>query len=209
MDHFITIRAGGTTYGQYKQALRELVKRYKALKTLYIERELLLLDITELEERKTDERRSELELARERMKMEDIDATIRDTTREFRRFYMQADSLKKELPQLNEATRARLDEEMWEHQIKKMAAIESLTAGRVGPKTVEMIQCLPAKLRAKLFELCCNREKIQELHAWFWTVEQPLPKLSGEVPDVEALLGVNSGEVQADRQQRISAGDSV
>jgi hypothetical protein len=143
------------------------------------------------------------------MKMEDIDATIRDTTREFRRFYMQADSLKKELPQLNEATRARLDEEMWEHQIKKMAAIESLTAGRVGPKTVEMIQCLPAKLRAQLFELCCNREKIQELHAWFWTFEQPLPKLSGEVPDVEALLGVNSGEVQADRQQRISAGDSV
>ena len=32
MDNFITIRSGGTAYGQYKQSLRELHKRWRGLK---------------------------------------------------------------------------------------------------------------------------------------------------------------------------------
>lgn len=47
-DYFITLRAGGTPYGCYKQALRELSKRCRGLRELHIQRKLLLLEITEL-----------------------------------------------------------------------------------------------------------------------------------------------------------------
>lgn len=51
LDHFITVRAGGTPYGMYKQALRELDKRERGLNGMYADRDRLLVDIAELEER--------------------------------------------------------------------------------------------------------------------------------------------------------------
>lgn len=51
LDHFITVRAGGTPYGMYKQALRELDKRERGLNGMYADRDRLLVDLEELEER--------------------------------------------------------------------------------------------------------------------------------------------------------------
>ena len=77
MDNFITIRSGETQYGQYKQALRELFKRYRGLKELYTGRELLQVDIDELNEKHSDNdfeiRRTNINLAKHRMDMEDLD----------------------------------------------------------------------------------------------------------------------------------------
>src|SRR5579863_2272034 len=47
MDSFITARSGGTLYGCYKQALRELATRVRALRERYFGRRLLLLEIEE------------------------------------------------------------------------------------------------------------------------------------------------------------------
>src|SRR5438445_2833578 len=48
MDAFITLRSGGTLYGCYKQALRELATRVRALRERYRLRALLDVDLDEL-----------------------------------------------------------------------------------------------------------------------------------------------------------------
>ncbi len=83
MDNFITIRSGETQHGQYKQALRELFKRYRGLKELYTGRELLQVDIDELNQKHSDSefevRRTNINLAKHRMDMEDLEKNIEHT----------------------------------------------------------------------------------------------------------------------------------
>jgi len=50
-DYFVTTRAGGTLYGQYKQSLRELYKRFRGLRELTCNQERLSIDIEELKEK--------------------------------------------------------------------------------------------------------------------------------------------------------------
>ncbi|KKM01248.1 hypothetical protein LCGC14_1796300, partial [marine sediment metagenome] len=99
LDHFVTSRAdyggGGTTYGRYKQSLRELWKRWRGLKGLYPERALLLLDVEELDARSRrwlcrsiTRRRARVECAQKRLHLVELDKTIEDTEREFLRFYV-------------------------------------------------------------------------------------------------------------------------
>lgn len=178
MDHLITIRAGGgTPYGQYKQALRELFKRYRGLKELYSERELLLVDIEELESDDSDgfeHRRNQIRLAKKRMELEDLARNIRDTEREFKRFYAQATGLKQQIGELTEERRAKLDREMWRHKIKAMAAVDFLTTGRLGVNTIEFLHSAPKEMRSSLLsEIKDHRSLI----AWFESHAQPLPVL--------------------------------
>lgn len=212
MDHFITIRAGGTSYGQYKQALRELTKRYKALKTMYVDRELDKLDVSEAETKAatcpegiTISPRSRLLLAKARMKLEDMNHTIRDAEREFKRFYAQAVALKKKFPDLTPEKRQELDLEMWEHHIQKMAALDFISRGRINENTVSLIQCLPMETRAKLCEAILKDPK--KCMDWFWQQEENLPELTIPKESVEVLT--DGADTYTDRTRRLSSGDEV
>jgi DNA repair ATPase RecN len=153
-DFFITTKAGGTEYGQYKQALRELNGRYTGLKNLYAEKELLQIDIDELAENKVkdkyEKRRNEIKLTQKIMNMEDMDKSISETEREFKRFYQQAVALKEKIGDLTDGKRDILDRDMWEFKIKEMAAIDWITTSRLSKGTIEILMCVPKEMRHKL-----------------------------------------------------------
>ena len=195
MDHFITIRSGETQYGQYKQALRELFKRYRGLKELYIAKELLQVDIDELdfdeipklEETQYNHRRNEINLAKHRMDMEDLERNVEHTEREFKRFYAQANALKKEIGELTPGKQNKLDQEMWLHKLKSMVAIDYITKGRIGENALAFMRSIPKEIRKPLLAEIKDHDK---LIAWFEDFDQPLLDLQIEENiNIQKLLG--------------------
>jgi hypothetical protein len=153
-DYFITARSGGTEYGMYKQSLRELHKRYRGLKELYAEKELMQIDIDELTEKKTkdkyEQKRNKIKHTQKIMAMEDLDKNIYDTEREFKRFYQQAFSLKEKIGELTDVKRDMLDRDMWVYKIKEMAAIDFISQGCLKSNTIELIMSVPFVVRKEL-----------------------------------------------------------
>lgn len=188
MDNLITVRAGGTLYGQYKQALRELYKRYRGLKQLYSEKELLQVDIDELAEVTTENRfearRNEINHKTKLLSMDEMDKNIEDTEREFKRFYAQASALKRIIGNLTPEKRDRLDREMWEHKLKAMAAIDIATSGHLSNVTYEMITATPVQLRKQILAACCDSGRLID---WLESQNQEAPLLTTEI-DVKKLI---------------------
>ena len=129
MDHFITIRAGGTPWGMYRQALRELDSRKSALLEHYSKRQSL------------------------EMQKNTLDRTIADQEREFKHFYAQAVALKNDLGELTPERKAQLERETWLHRLKMKAAIELRTIGRVSEDTMETLLALPKVEREAVLEV--------------------------------------------------------
>lgn len=190
MDSFITMRSGGTQYGMYKQALRELFKRYRGLKEQYPARELLLLDIADLET--TRDTREKVELAKKRMSLDDCNRGIRDTEREFRHFLGQAQALKEVIGELTPERRNELDIEMWIFKAKESAAIDYITNRGLSKGTIELIQYMPPKIRAELrAEVMAVDEKTNQpkILAWFDNVVYNVPDFNLSLSeDVQKLI---------------------
>lgn len=196
IDHFILSANGGTIYGRYKQALRELHKRYRGLKGLYAERALLEIDIEELADVESkapespDARRHAIRLAQKRMALDGLQRNIRDTEREFLRFYAHATMLKEQVGELTPERRAELDRDMWLHQIKAMAAADIMALGHLNSGTVNLLMAIPVRRRAWLWE-DITRENGTAITRWAREHEAPmtaLPELPPEMIDVQHLL---------------------
>lgn len=181
IDNFITIRAGETQFGQYKQTLRELFKRYRGLKELYVGKELLQVDIDESQEGYSDnvfeERRLKINLAKYKMDMEDLDRNIFDTEREFKRFFAQANILKKQIGELTIEKRDSLDKDMWIHKLKSMVAVDYITKGRIGENALTFIRSIPKEIRKPLLSEIKDQESLLN---WFDNFDNPLPKIQIE-----------------------------
>ena len=191
MDNFITVRAGETQYGQYKQTLRELFKRYRGLKELYVARELLQVDIDELSHNHSSTdfvfRRKNINLAKYRMDMEDLERNISDTEREFKRFYAQADALKAQIGELTPEKRDMLDQEMWAHKLKTMVAVDYITKGRIGENALTFIRSIPKEMRKPLLAEIKDQKALLD---WFDDFDTPLPDIQIEANiNVQKLLG--------------------
>jgi hypothetical protein len=110
-DYAITVRAGGTPYGCYVQAVRELHKRWRGLRELYANA------------KSPDGPAERFEAA----------GVIRDTEREFLRFYGQAVALRRSLGLADDQAmpddmRERLDVQMWSYRLRAMAAVDFITS---------------------------------------------------------------------------------
>lgn len=194
MDSFITIRAGGTLYGCYKQALRELQTRTTALRSHRATRLLLAIEIEEHDG--GDSRRDRIHRATKRDALAECDRVITDTLREFARFYGQADALRKALARsgvkfpLDNDTRDRLDREMWAHQIKCRAAVEFLSSNGLQNSTIELFQALPGLMRQELANEIFGEGNQKRLIHWYMTYEPDVPRPT-EISDQTAkgLLG--------------------
>ncbi len=178
MDSFITARAGGTLYGCYKQALREIDTRIHALRSHYYERAKLPAQIRRLKKRNTEE--AVIRASFLNMRIGDVASHIADSEREFIRFYAQAIAIRSEMESageifpLSEEARHRLDCEMWEHRLKTMAAGDLIAEGRIARVTIEFLVSTPREIRARLaaaFEPA-NRDN---LVGWFLNHEVPIP----------------------------------
>lgn len=199
MDSFITLRSGGTLYGCFKQSLRELTTRKLALIQRYASRDRLSLDIQELQ---TDasrtcadatSRRNAIDLWEKSLMLVECDRVIDDTEREFIRFYQQAASIREALAAqgvafpLDSETRDRLDCEMWEHQLKCMAAIDFLTCDRLQKNTAELLSSMPPAMRKRVAETFDDRAALLD---WYFSQEPPMPAARIEThDDVRKLIG--------------------
>lgn len=175
-DYFVTTRAGGTMYGQYKQALREVYKRLRGLRELTCDNEKLQVEIEEqksLAETETDfkKRYAEIEYKRKVMRMEESERAIKDTEREFKRFFQQAVYLKEQIGDLTDEKRKHLDKDMWLFKIKEMACVDWITKGRLSNSTFEFINACPQNMKKDLFS---NFKDQKALIEWYENKEEYL-----------------------------------
>ena len=199
MDYFITGQSGGTAYGMYQHALRELFKRYRGLKELYASRELLLIDIAELSNggmcgwlRNTFARqRKAINLAQKKLGFEDLERNIKDTTREFLHFYGQAATLKEQLGELTPERKVELEADTWRHRVKMMAAKDLLSQGRISANVFDMVIATPREWRDSVMQEI-TQDDGKPLLDWFKSYEAPKcgPVASLSPPDVKALLSL-------------------
>jgi len=215
-DYFVTARAGGTTYGQYKQSLRELYKRFRGLRELvYGDNGQKAMDIEirklehKLEHASLDEferEETELKLKHKYLISEENDRALNDTYREFVRFYQQAETLKEKIGEITPEIRRELETEMWKYRVKEMAAIDYLQTGRLKNTTIEFLSCLPATERPELYDLIFNQDNHGKLindyinrddvHQLLFE-EMEIPKI--EMKDVERLIEYHDPRILHDR----------
>lgn len=168
IDWMITVRSGGTIYGCYKQACHELWCRWQALGDHYATQNA----------------------QNDPAKRFAADCVIRDTEREFLRFYGQAVALRRSLGLADDQAmpddlRERLDIEMWAHRIRSMAAMDFLTASRLQRPTVELLQCFPVDMRRELLAEITNPERHQKLVDWWLSHDPGLPEPLA-IPETQA-----------------------
>lgn len=183
MDSFITLRSGGTLYGCYKQALRELSTR----KVAVIQR-LTQVRLAEVDRRARERpTKNEFQNERNRIKNEELDAfrqlneqALSDTLRECAHFYGQVLAIREQMEcdgiefPLTPEARDRLDREMWEHNLKGRCAVEFISQGRLNGTTVELIQSCPKEIRQRV-GACLSPDNQPALIEWFMEYESPAP----------------------------------
>lgn len=177
MDAFITARSGGTVYGCYRQALRELYKRKRGLQQLYADKRLKQIEIEELtdalesgEISRFEKERKKVNLWSARLALEESDKVIFDTEREFLHFYQQASELKKLVGELTPERRKELDWELWQFKLREMAAVDWMTKGRLGDMVITFVNALPPKEKKVLTE---EIKDVGEIVSWYENHETP------------------------------------
>lgn len=199
MDYFITVRSGGTLFGCYHQALRELSTRYNSLRQSYQKRELLRIKCDEMESKlgggdQFKKRRRQVKLMAMRLDLAETDRMISELKGEFMRFYSQAISLRQALAEqgvrfpIDAATRDRLDREFWTHRLKAMAAVDLMAHGRIGVATVEFLQALPIDMRKSLATEVMDANGHDELVKWYLNYLPEVPKPIAI--DADEILGL-------------------
>jgi len=186
-DYLVTTRAGGTLYGQYKQSLRELYKRFRGLRELTSNNARLKIDIEELEwkidtnqESDFELKRCEVNLKEKIMLMEESQRAISDTKREFMRFYQQAAHLKGKIGELTDKKRHQLDMEMWEFKIKEMAVIDWISSGRLRNSTFEFLHSCPIDMKIRIAKELQDQNKLIE---WYDNKEEL--HITDDLPEIE------------------------
>lgn len=159
IDHFITGRAGLTTWGMFLQALRELNGRFEGMKSLSAERRLADIERRRQERLASDAKdgldgeEAEVRAEQAAMRLDSIDRNIRDTWRELQRFYAQAVALRARLPaELTAEVRDELERERWVALLKRAAALDITATGNVSAGTRDSIWALPMAQRALVLQ---------------------------------------------------------
>ena len=209
-DWFVTVRAGGTLYGQYKQALRELHGRFRGSMDTEIKMERLRIEIEELQNEMDHEedhtfnyRKLAVDLKEKTMHLYEYQRQQEENLREFVRFYQQACWLKEFVGQLDDKKRRRLEEDLWIYRIKEMACIDYVSTGGIRNTTYEFMNALPKKLRLKVAE---EIHDPKELSDWYCKkdpilVPEEFPAISAEA--VKQILDFDYGALNRKAGGRI------
>jgi hypothetical protein len=206
IDRFILVRAGQTPYGCFRQALRELWKRYRGLVDLNYRLRLLEIRIERLKSACGDRRKiANAKLDRYELSRIEIGKQRVGIQREFLRFYSHAAALYIQLEfdrhPLTDQRRAILDAEMWEHHVRCGLALDLIVYGRVQRNTGEMLHSLPTEIRARIIHECLSSDEAKErLHQWYVSFEPAIPPPVCIAPDQcrELLSACNSPSTLGD-----------
>jgi hypothetical protein len=173
--NFIIARSGGTHYGAYKQAIRELWHRLAAI-------------VSELH------KSSRVADSAAHHEIEHVTTTttsdhdwcestpaMRDTLRECVILYFLAKSLREKLGNLDYEMKLLYEEELWVHRARCAIAIDFLSAGHISCSTVELVHSLPLKLRNPILESLLNPVGHESLVRWYLAYSLELPSLDSAV----------------------------
>ncbi len=179
LDSFITVRAGMTLYGCYRQSLREISTRVGTIREMRHQ-----MRVSEIRIRKWRDSGDELKAA----KADNMEgqrpamlAELNEMQTELDRFHAQAIALRAMLEAdgvtfpLDSKKKDELDRDMWVHLLKSQAAIELMT-GALGKSTIEIFRALPRSMKQEL-AIVFNPERRQELCDWFLNYETPVPEM--------------------------------
>jgi hypothetical protein len=189
-DYLVTARDGGTLYGQYKQALRELYKRLRGLvDEIYGEHGIKRL------EQKLEKPTDEIEETHTRLLLDQARFHVQNTYREFVRFWQQASVLKDKIGELTPEKRRQFDEEMWIYRIKEMAVINYMQHRRLQNNTIGFLSSMPQRIREKLYPQILEPENHQSLIDEYMNrplehveyEELPLPE-TVTIPQIESTI---------------------
>lgn len=178
-NYFVTQKAGGTLYGQYKQALRELFGRFNILREEFFNYEIEKVKIDKLRndldngkiENYYDKKITELDLKKRSIALYERERYLEETKREFFNFYRQAVHLKGLLGELTPEKKDKLDREMYIWKTKAAAAIEYLMRGRLSYETFNMIMSFPKEIKDKLVQEL-SQENSKEISKWYLNHEE-------------------------------------
>lgn len=198
MDHFITTKAGGTLYGMYCQALRELHGRYEGLKEATVDIKIKTEEAKEYEEKarkyltttaagdSTSARYNILKLKalRNRMVVEGMERSLKHRIREFIHFYYQAKALKDKLGDLGPTKRKRLEHLTWLYRLRLHAYIDIVSNGRVSNTVFENILSLKEADRKELIEMVEVPEKLIQ---YFDRCKIDLPDYKADHDEIETI----------------------
>lgn len=198
MDYFITSREGGTLYGCYHQALRELHNLVGAACAALESLELLAVDIRELENRESP--RCQILAKHKRRRAERIRHEYETCTRgELRRFYGQVLAIRNALSEqgvtfpIDSETMDRLDREMWVHTLLCELTFQ-MNSPQGGPQahTLKLIQALPDDMRKEVLSHIMRTDSAAHLLNWAMSYQCQLPE-PVDIPDeqFDAIALVN------------------
>ena len=178
IESFMIIKNGGTPWGCYKQALRELSSRVKTLQSSWVGLQKL--------NRKLDNPVDELEKLELDLELAGVYEHVNTVKRETAKIYMIACSLKQVIGDLDTEKIKALNEEFWVHKIKVNCVQDLLDNGKLSSSTRSLIQSLSKPMKKIIHEALIEP---QELVDWFIEFESPVP----EVADAseEALKEIN------------------
>jgi hypothetical protein len=191
--YFVLANSNGTAYGQYHQALRELMSRVTSLQNDLYSRQgyyKLLLKLERLEEKfhhTTDERvkrEAIVEIKAHRAQIVTVLLRVKENWRSFQHFYRMAEELKAKVGELSSEARMALEREEWVHHLQKTAALNYLGEGRIRTSTWRLVQTLPAEDRVQVNALMTAKSrdgKPPPVVAWY------LEQSPAEVFGLEAI----------------------
>ena len=154
ISSFMIIKNGGTIWGCYKQALKELAARISTLRASWINIQKLKRRLT-IEEDDLENLSLELELG-------GVCAHAETVKREAAKIYSIASFFKDQIGDLTPEKTKKLDQ------------------ARLSASTRSMIQSLPKALKAKLHESLSDPEKLVE---WFIAYDIEIPELESIASD--------------------------
>lgn len=186
IDRFITVRGGGTLFGCYHQACREISSRVVAV----VEAETQL-ELTKIKRaRFAIKARGCIDPLRRRFLRQKIKQArvgiivarkqLSESRRELLRFYGLCCSLyvalgfDRERPSPERLN--QLHEERWEHHARSAIASDVFIQGVPSKGTIELIQCLPPWMKKRIGEECLVPERRQRLVSWWLEYDPCLPE---------------------------------
>jgi hypothetical protein len=191
-DYFITVKSGGTLYGQYKQSLRELYSRYNSIKSAMfgLEKHFVNIEeqkyIAETSNNIFKKKRADIETRELESNLETTHKSLEDQKREFTRFYQQACWYKEQLGELTDEKRDKLDKEMWIYKIKEMIALDFASGGQLKSNTYELINSTPQEVKTIVLKELKNPLQVVE---WYEKTDvNYLPKEFPKLKFNEELL---------------------
>ncbi len=179
LDSFVTVRAGMTLYGCYRQSLREISTRVDGIREQRHQ-----IRVSEIKIKRLRDSEDELKHAiADNLEggLRSMRADLDEIEGELERFHAQAVALRGMLEAegatfpLDRETRDRLDRDMWVHLLKATAAVELMT-GPLGKGTIEIFRALPRSMKQEL-AIVFQPERRQELCDWFLNFETPVPEM--------------------------------